>query len=108
MKKHTGSTRKTPEELIPGYKHIYGTDRDRFRALSTDSYRFYIVEFVWIPRGECRIHKLYELLKRAEANEDYLFCSEIKTALFNLNTKYLQERIITKSLLRCYPLTEKQ
>ena len=49
MKKHTSSTRKKPEELIPGYKHIYGTDRDRFRALSTDTFRFYIAESVWIP-----------------------------------------------------------
>jgi hypothetical protein len=99
MKKHTGSTRKTPEELIPGYKHIYGTDRDRFRALSTDSYRFYIVESVWIPRGECRIHKLYALLKRSEAKEDYSFCSEIMAAIKNLCAIYLNEGLIKHEFL---------
>ena len=99
MKKHTDYFSKKPEELIPGYKHIYGTDRDRFRALSTDTYSFYIAESLWIPRGECRILKLYELLKIAKAKEDYLFCSEIIACITNLCTIYLNEGLIKHEFL---------
>lgn len=63
-------------------------------SITNESYRIYIAENIYILPGNSRLDALRNILKDAQAREDYEFCARIKSVYKRLKEKYQSEVVI--------------
>ena len=71
-------------------RHYLSTDAERVEILNENQYRFYLMKYMWIFRGELRQKELEEMHERALKKEDYELCKriiEVRTHLYREDHK---------------------
>jgi hypothetical protein len=71
-------------------KHYTSTDAERVEILNENPYRFHLMKYLWVSRGELRQKELDEIHERSVENEDYELCIriiEVKAHLYREDHK---------------------